>query len=117
MLNSTSNYGTGTFNNWNIYWGTLGYSTSTTTNSIPQTHPTQVTFMIDPGETLTPGTVVTCSPGIVYFEGTITSYDSGTGSLTMNSSSNTGTGTTSSWNIIITQDYWFEVGTIDLFFA
>lgn len=116
VLNSTSNTGgSGTFANWYFTWGLFGFSTSTTSNSIPTSHPTQVTFTVGTGLSgLSVGTTVSVGTYRVDFYGTVTSYDSGTGSLTMSSAGNSGTATTSQWNISISEDYWWEIGTITL---
>lgn len=76
-----------------------GYrTTSVTSNSIPTSHPTQVTFTVAAGLSYVAGQSVLCNrTSTTFFLGTVNSY-SGT-TLVVDSTSNTGTGTSASWVI------------------
>lgn len=75
-------------------------TSSSTEAAIPTSHPTSVTLTVDTGRTYTVGQALTIVNGVdhtIRFTGTVTSYNSGTGSLAFNSTGNTGTGTYRNW--------------------
>ncbi|MFD0997673.1 hypothetical protein ACFQ21_00075 [Ohtaekwangia kribbensis] len=73
-------------------------TTSTSSNPIPTTHPTTVTFTVGAGLPYVAGKKMTCRAGVAaYFWGTVVSYTGTT--LVISSEGNVGTGTFTSWLI------------------
>jgi hypothetical protein len=84
-------------------------SSSTTTLAIPTTHPSVITLTVGTGKAYRVGEQLDFTSGANTWRGTITAYNSATGSVTVNSVSNTGTGTFSSWTV----QQWIESIMID----
>jgi hypothetical protein len=104
------------FNNW---VGTSVINTSTTTNiAIPTTHPTSVTFTIGGWEGYHVGDTLildhdiysnsenVSTNSVESFVGIVTAYNTGTGSMTISSLNNNGTGTfNSNWTVSKVRHY------------
>ena len=88
---------------------TANQSTSSTSVAIPTTHPTVVTLTVGTGKAYRVGEQLDFTNGTNTWRGTITSYNSSTGSVTVNSVSNSGTGTFASWSV----QQWIESIKID----
>lgn len=77
-------------------------TTSSTSASIPTTHPTAVNLTVETGLAYSVGqNVVAAEDATNYFEGEVSGYNSGTGVLSINSTANTGTGSapTTAWTV------------------
>lgn len=74
-------------------------STSTTPITIPTVHPTVITATVGIGKRYPVGEKLDFTSGANTFKGTITAYNSSTGSVTLSSVSNSGTGSFSNWNV------------------
>ena len=103
----TKNY---TFNYKEGYLGFTNidsfYTSSTTTNPVPTSHPSGLTFILDTSlfplnYVINSGMTCYISSTGNYFLGIITSYDPITGSLSLNSYWNSGSGTFSNWSVSI----------------
>jgi hypothetical protein len=95
---------TGTEQEWlDSLEGTDGdkYNTvSLSSNSIPSSHPTQVTFTVDVGLAYSANQSVVLSYDVSnYFIGDVVSYNFSDGTLIVDSTSSIGSGTYSSWDI------------------
>lgn len=78
----------------------IAFDGSSSTITIPTSHPSVVTITVPTGKGYyVPGTFIQVYNGSNFFTATITSYNSGTGSLVLSSVANTGTGTFNSWGI------------------
>lgn len=87
--------------------------TSSTSMTIPTSHPTTVNFTTQTGLDLLAGmNIIVQASG--WFSGTITSYDSGTGAVVLSSTANGGGGTYNSWNIYPDNGWWFEIDEVNL---
>lgn len=83
-----------------INWTYRNLGSSTTSTAIPTSHPTQRTQVITSPGSFTVGQKITAySTSSQYVRATVVSFDSGSGTLIWESSSNQGTGTLSSWTI------------------
>lgn len=94
-------------------------SVSNNSMTIPTSHPTTVTFTIGTGLAFLPDMTVRTTSQIngAYFDGVVTSYNSGTGSVTVESVSNSAGGTWSSWNITVLHNIWYEIDEVNLTLA
>jgi hypothetical protein len=73
---------------------------SSTSNTIPTSHPTQLTFTVGTGLAWSfAQTVIIAKDSSNFIDASVVSYDAGTGVMVVNSVSNTGTGTYSNWEL------------------
>lgn len=88
-------------------------TTSNTTMTIPTSHPTTMNFTVGTGLDITSGMNVVVGGAFQNFYGVVNSYNSGTGAISVDSTSNFGVGTLSSWPVEVV-DAWIEIDEINL---
>ena len=100
---SVQNCGCGALPACTSGWNAGYYTTSSTSATIPATFPTSVTLTVGAGLSWAAGNraraVETADANMDYLEGTVTAYNSSTGSITISADMGDGNVTKSSWSV------------------